>query len=120
MNSKTGTSQEASVHKPAQSEEESQPPKDQDMKEKVDDNMEVVNEEKSSIEEPRKEEQKMEITNTDVEMKPVEAKDHPPCTVKQEQPDGNSVSSVPVVQVCALYYFCKQEFCVSDFMMPCL
>ena len=120
MNSITGTTQETSVQKPAQSEEESKPLKEEDIKEKADDNMEVVNEEKSSIEEPKKEEQKMETTSTDVEMKPVEAKDHPPGAVNEEQPDGNSVSSVPVVQVCVLVCLCKQVFCESHFVMPCL
>ena len=92
--------QKTSVDKQPPSEEESKPARDQDINQKLDENMEIVKEEKSSIEEPRKEEQKTEASNIDVEMKPVEAKELTPVAIKQDQPGANAASSVPVVQVC--------------------
>ena len=97
---------DSSVDKIEKNEEESKVMKDQDSKEKLEEGMEVAKEEKSSIEEPKKEEKKSEAESTDVEMKPAEPES---VAVNESQQDGTTVPSttvspVSVVQVCFLSF----------------
>ena len=72
--------------------------------------MEIVKEEKDSVEQPSKGEQKVETGNTDVEMKSIEMKENAPVEIKQEQPSATPVSPVPVVQVCRSCYYILRKF----------